>query len=252
MPWSTGSIAIGDLCNRLIHDLRVGVSSGSLSVRRLAREIGVSQPHMQNIISGKRSLTIQMADRLLRHQQRSVLDLASASELEEALRLATTTPHNLRYIPVLPGRLGPSDPFPEMKGASGWRPMPLHAVAHVGVPVFAELGSDAELAREFPGATFALLDLSSQARSKISQHSRYAIQWSGGGWIRRVRLEPGKLVVLGQVGLRHLLGPAGIELGTSGVEDHIRAQVIWMGHDPKYVNPLQSGGYLVPPPEEDS
>lgn len=252
MPWPSAPIAIGDLCNRLIHNLKLGVSSGSLTVRRLAREIGVSQPHMQNIMSGKRSLTIEMADRLLRHQQRSVLDLANASELAEALMLATTNPLNTRYIPVLPGRLGPSDPFPEMQGASGWRQLPLHAVAHVARPVFAELGSDAELAREFPGATFALLDLSSQARMKISQHRWYAIQWSSGGWIRRLRLESGRLVVLGQEDLRPMLGPAGIELGTSRVEEHVRALVIWMGHDPKHVNPLLSSGYLVPPPEEDS
>ena len=252
MPWPSASIALGDLCNRLIHNLRVGVSSGSLTVRRLAKEIGVSQPHMQNIMSGKRALTIQMADRLLQHQQRSVLDLANASELGEALMRATTTPLNLRYVPVLPGRLGPSDPFPKLKGENGWRILPPHAVAHVVRPVFAELGSDAELAREFPGATFALLDLSSQARSKISPHSWYAIQWSGGGWIRRLRLERGKLLILGQEGLRPMLGPAWIELGTSRVEEHVRALVIWMGHDPNYVNPLLSSGYLVPPPEEDS
>jgi transcriptional regulator with XRE-family HTH domain len=252
MPWPSASIALGDLCNRLLHDLRVGVSSGSLTVRRLAREIGVSQPHMQNIMSGKRSLTIQMADRLLQHQQRSVLALASATELGEALRLATTNSLTIRYIPVLPGRLGPSDPFPELKGESGWRHLPPHAVAHVVRPVFAELGSDAELAREFPGATFALLDLSSQVRSRISQHSWYAIQWSGGGWIRRLRLEQGRLQILGQEGLRPMLGPARIELGSSGVEEHVRALVIWMGHDPKQVNPLLSSGYLVPPPAEPS
>lgn len=252
MPWPPASLAIGDLCERLIYSLKVGVSSGSLTVRRLAKEIGVSQPHMQNIMNGKRSLTIQMADRLLLYQQRSVLDLASASELGEALRLATTNPLIIRYVPVLPGRLGPSSPFPELKGETGWRHLPLHAVAHVVHPVFAELGSDTRLAWEFPEATFALLDVSSQARSKISQYRWYAIQWSGGGWIRRLRLEPGKLVILGQEDLRPMLGPSRIEIGTSRIEEHVRALVIWMGHDPMGFNPLQSSGYLVPPPAEDS
>ena len=207
---------------------------------------------MQNIVSGKRALTIQMADRLLRYQQRSVLDLASASELGEALRLVATKTDNIRYVPVLPGRLGPSHPFPELKGETEWRSLPPWAFAHVVRPVFAELGSDAALAREFPGATFALLDLSTTARSKISKRHWYAIQWSGGGWIRRLRVEPGRLVVLGQGGLRPFPEPARIELGTSMVEEHVRALVIWIGTDPQDANPLRSSGYLVPPPAEDS
>jgi hypothetical protein len=252
MPWPSASIAIGDLCNRLIDSLRVGVASGSLTVRRLAREVGVSQPHMQNIMSGKRSLTMQMADRLLQYQSRSVLDLASASELGEALRLATTNPATMRYVPVLPGRLGPSSPFPEMAGDPEWRYLPLRAVSHVLRPVFAELGTDAELTREFPGATFALMDLSSQCRSRISQQRWYAIRWSGGGWVRRLRLEPGRLVILGQEGLRPTLGPAQIEIGTSRIEEHVRGLMIWMGKDPQHINPLNGPGYLVPPPAEDS
>jgi hypothetical protein len=207
---------------------------------------------MQNIMSGKRSLTMQMADRLLQYQRHSALDLASASELGEALRLATTNPDTIRYVPVLPGRLGPSHPFPELKGETGWRPLPLHAIAHVVRPVFAELGSDAELAREFPGATFALLDTSSQSRSNISQQRWYAIRWSGGGWIRRLRLEPGRILILGQESFRPTPVPAQIELGTSMIEEHVRALVVWMGNDPKHANPLNGSGYLMPPPAEAS
>jgi hypothetical protein len=207
---------------------------------------------MQNIMSGKRSLTIQMADRLLQYQQRSVLDLASPYELGDALWHATTNPDTTRYVPVLAGRLGPSHPFPDLIGDNGWRHLPVHSVAHVARPAFAELGSDSVLEREFPGATFALLDLSSQARSKISQNRWYALRWSGGGWIRRLRLERGRLFVLGQEELRPVLGPAQIEIGSSKVEEHVRAGVIWMGDDPKYVNPLQSSRYLVPPPAEAS
>jgi len=252
MPWPPAPIAISDLCDRLKENLKAGVASGSLTVRRLAREIGVSQPHMQNIMSGKRALTMQMADRLLQYQHRSALDMASPSELGEALRLAETNPNTIRYVPVLSGLLGPSHPFPELRADTDWRSLPLRAVSHTIRPVFAELGSDAELARDFPGAKFALMDLSSQSRTNISQQRWYAIRWSGGGWIRRLRLEPGKLLVLRQGTLRPTLGPDRIDLGTSRVEEHVRALVIWMGNDPQYVNPLRRSGYLVPPPAEDS
>jgi len=207
---------------------------------------------MQNIMSGKRALTIGMADRLLQYQQLSVLDLANASELGESLGRAASDAVTMRYVPVLPGRLGPSDPFPELRGETRWRSLPPRACAHVLRPAFVELGSDMDLAREFPGAAFALLDLATDARRRISKQRWYAIRWSGGGWIRRLRLEHESLIVLGQGGLRPFPGPARIELGKTVVEEHVRALVIWIGQDPKFENPLRRSGYLMPPPAEAS
>lgn len=252
MPWPPAPVAISDLCNRLMESLRMSVASGSLTVRRLAKEVGVSQPHMQNLMTGKRSLTIDMADRLLEFQHHSALDLATASELGEALKL---TGHHLgleRHVPILSGVLGPAHPFPELGGDTAWTPLPVKAVAHVGHPVLVELGSDEELAREFPRASFALMDISGPARTMIDPRHWYALRWSGGGWIRRVRVGQGRLIVHRQEGLRPTLGPDVIELGTSRIEEHVRALIVWMGEDPRRANPLRNSGYLVPPPADDS
>lgn len=252
MPWPPASIAISDLCNRLLESLRTSVASGSLTVRRLAKEIGVSQPHMQNIINGRRALTIGMADRLLEFQQRSALDLATAAEIGEALRRVAQDTGDVRHVPLLPGLLGPGHPFPVLEGNVVWMPLPVKAVAHVARPVFAELGSDAELARYFPGVSFALMDVATGARAEITPDRWYALKWSGGGWIRRLRLEPGRLFVIRQQGLRHSLAPDRIELGASRIEEHVRALIIWLGDDPRHANPLKESGYLVPPRAADS
>jgi transcriptional regulator with XRE-family HTH domain len=252
MPWPPAPIAISDLCNRLLESLKMSVASGSLTVRRLAKEIGVSQPHMQNIMNGKRALTMAMADRLLEFQHRSVLDLATASELGEALKLVADNSGIVRHVPILSGLLGPGHPFPELGGDAAWTPLPVRAVAHIVHPVFAELGWDAELARVFPGVSFALMDLSGEARAKIAQDRWYAVKWSGGGWIRQLRLERGRLLVLRQEGLRRALGPDRIDLGASRIEEHVRALIVWLGEDPRHANPLRDSGYLVPPPADDS
>ena len=252
MPWPPYPIALSDLCNRLMESLKVSIASGSLTVRRLAREIGVSQPHMQNVMNGKRALTMALADRLLEYQHRSVLDLATSAELGAALKQAESSPEIVRQVPILSGVLGPAHPFPEFGKDAHWTLLPVEAVAHVLSPVFVELGSDTELAREFPGATFALIDISLGVRTEINQERWYALKWSGGGWIRRLRLDREKLVLLGQEGLRRTLGPDQIELGSSKIEDHVRALVIWMGDDPRRANPLRRSGYLVPPPADDS
>ncbi len=230
----------------------MSVASGSLTVRRLAKEIGVSQPHMQNLMTGKRLLTIGLADRLLEFQHRSALDLATAFELGEALKLTGDRSDLVRHVPILSGMLGPAHPFPELDDAVAWTPLPLRAVAHIARPVFVELGSDEELARDFPRASFALMDISSKARTKIDQRHWYALRWSGGGWVRRLRVGQGRLVVRRQEGLRRKLGPDAIELGTSRIEEHVRALIVWTGEDPRRANPLRDSGYLVPPPAEAS
>jgi len=192
-----------------MENLKAGVAAGSLTVRRLAREIGVSQPHMQNIMSGKRALTMQMADRLLQYQHRSALDLASASELG---RLSGWLRRSQTPCDTFPSSKECSGPLTHSLNSEGRRLEASSAARRLShhPPVFAELGSDAELARDFPGAKFALMDLSSHSRTNISQQRWYAIRWSGGGWIRRLRLEPGKLLVLGQGALRLPWGRTGL------------------------------------------
>ena len=60
---------------RLILNLRERVRSGEITERRLARLAGVSQPHLHNVLSGKRLLSIEMADQVLRRLDLELLDL---------------------------------------------------------------------------------------------------------------------------------------------------------------------------------
>lgn len=54
------------LLQRLIHHLRERVQGGEITERALARVAGVSQPHMHNVLKGKRHLSVAMADQILR------------------------------------------------------------------------------------------------------------------------------------------------------------------------------------------
>jgi transcriptional regulator with XRE-family HTH domain len=252
MPWPPPQLSFETLFQRLLERLRLQIAAGSLTVRRLAREIDISQPHMQNVVSGKRALTVELADRLLGFLKISSLDLATGAELGGALEQAAPTPELMRYVPLLAGLLGPAHPFPELEGNAGWVPLPAHSIRELRRPVFAELGMDSELAKQFPGATCALLDTALSARLQVRIDAWYAIRWSGGGWLRRLRYEPGRLIVLGQEGLRPAIGPDWIELQGSTADAHIRGLVVWMGADPRRIDPLAQSGYLMPPPAADS
>jgi len=70
-----------DLHTRLIEHLRQCIQSGELTERGLARITGVSQPHIHNVLKGKRFLSAQMADEVLRKLHVDVRDLFRPDEI---------------------------------------------------------------------------------------------------------------------------------------------------------------------------
>ncbi|MGA2143679.1 MAG: helix-turn-helix transcriptional regulator [Bryobacteraceae bacterium] len=58
-------LGLAELRNRLVQRLRDMVRNGELTERALARATGVSQPHIHNVLKGKRELSVEMADVIL-------------------------------------------------------------------------------------------------------------------------------------------------------------------------------------------
>jgi len=65
---------------RLILHLQNRVRSGEVTERGLARAIGVSQPHLHNVLKGKHLFSIPTADKILRHLDLDLLDLIGPHE----------------------------------------------------------------------------------------------------------------------------------------------------------------------------
>jgi plasmid maintenance system antidote protein VapI len=68
---------------RLIAHLHVLVRSGDATERGLARLTGVSQPHMHNVLKGKRLLSLDMTDRVLSQLHLDLLDFIEPLEMLE-------------------------------------------------------------------------------------------------------------------------------------------------------------------------
>lgn len=66
--------------HRFLCDLRERVRSGAVTERGLARLAGVSQPHIHNVLKGKRSFSLEKADQVLRCLNLNVLDLIDPDE----------------------------------------------------------------------------------------------------------------------------------------------------------------------------
>ena len=75
-----------ELQQRLLEELRQRVRSGAATERGLARTSGISQTHLHNVLKGKRLLSMDKADELLRHLQIDILQLIHPEELRESSR----------------------------------------------------------------------------------------------------------------------------------------------------------------------
>ena len=64
-----------ELHARLVNRLRLRVMNGEATERALARSLGVSQPHIHNVLSGHRMLSLKMADQIMKILELSIADL---------------------------------------------------------------------------------------------------------------------------------------------------------------------------------
>ena len=80
------ALTFRDLQQRLLEELRRRVRSGEATERGLARVCGISQPHLHNVLKGKRVLSVEKADMVLERLQIDVLQLVATEELREQLR----------------------------------------------------------------------------------------------------------------------------------------------------------------------
>ena len=67
----------------LIRHLRERVHNGELTERRVARITGISQPHLHNVLKGKRLLSIQKLDWILSYLELDLVDLIEELNREE-------------------------------------------------------------------------------------------------------------------------------------------------------------------------
>lgn len=93
---------------RLRLELLRRIQRGTLSVSLLARQTGYGQPHLSNFLGGKRQLSLDGLDRVLKAQQLTVTDLAPSRPhpiaLEDLLHVPLVSHSTAMYEPqVRPG-----------------------------------------------------------------------------------------------------------------------------------------------------
>jgi hypothetical protein len=83
MAWSGNILGFDRLQQRLIERVREQVRNGAVTERSLARRTHLSQPHLHNVLKGKRFLSLAATDTVLRELNLDVLDLLDPTDLRE-------------------------------------------------------------------------------------------------------------------------------------------------------------------------
>jgi transcriptional regulator with XRE-family HTH domain len=158
---------------KLIAYVRERIQNGDLTERGLARRIGISQPHVHNVLSGVRNLSPEILDCILEHFQMSLLDLATAEELEANLRRRAL--ERTADAAVLAGTIGPGMPWTASVEHRARFPLPFRSLVPPPDLVMARLGADSEMSTTLAGDDMALLDISEPRRREIVPEGLYVI-----------------------------------------------------------------------------
>ncbi len=214
------------MLGRVIDDLRGRVRNGETTERALARILGLSQPHMHNLLKGVRRLNADMGDHILARLGMSVVDLIEPRELARKLQFSEAPLRAFTDLPVLRGRLGPGHPMPEVASRLERAAVPASELAGVHHPVVAHVASDSSMRPLLSAGEMVVLDTSESARLSFDPDSLFAVEWKNEGAIRWVRYTRRRLYL---VTLETRDRPAEwdwVPAGDGGLLEIVKARVI--------------------------
>jgi transcriptional regulator with XRE-family HTH domain len=76
--------------SNLLEELRRRIHNGEFTERSLARRLGVSQPHVHNVLAGVRTLSIEMADHIVAHLEIPLAKLLPAQDGQPMSRIISS------------------------------------------------------------------------------------------------------------------------------------------------------------------
>jgi hypothetical protein len=219
----------GDLQSALCDNLRRRVQNGEITERALARLVGISQPHIHNVLKGARILSPALADEILRRLRISVYDLLDPVKLRGYVAAASAPAEESAWIPILEGRLGPGYAWPSAIARYECFPVSAASLAAMTSPVVVALGADSRMAPLFETGDLALLDQSRQARADIDPEALYVVKQGEFGCIRRLRASGRSVYIVPEDSVDRPVSWARIPAETAHVAHIVRARATLIG-----------------------
>lgn len=226
---------LADLQAALLDILRTRVRNGALTERGLARLVGVSQPHMHNVLKGHRFLSQDLADRILQRLHISVFDLLDRRRLEDYLNAKKPAIPECVYVPVLSGVLGPGHAWPATVDKHQRFPVPAAQATGLTSAVVATLAEDARMQNVVSVGDFALLDQSLSARCMIDPDALYVLKRGNSGIIRRLRTSGRNVFIATDDSLGHPAAWERISLEIQHIQQVVRARATLLARETNWI-----------------
>ena len=235
-----------DAQSKLLGLVRERIHNGELTERSLARRIGISQPHVHNVLKGARNLSPEIFDSMLEHFQMSLLDLAPAEDLEINLRRRAM--ERTTEVGLLRGAIGPGMPWPTGADRRRRFPLPFPSLTAPAELIMAELSFDPDMSRTLAGADIALLDVSERRRRDFAPDGLYLIRRGGEALLRYIRPGARCYYLVSDTDLNRPAAWEELPLTSAEMQEVVAARVRWLGRErDRYLPLAQRGRFLYDP-----
>ncbi len=218
------------LQSRLVAAVRMRVRTGELTERRLARLTGISQPHIHNVLKGARELSPEIADLILRQLKISLLDLVEGEELDARASLRQA-PQRYREVPLVDGRIGPGQRFPEGVSPVEFYPFPSVMLVSLDRPLAARLDGDPRMRSVVAAGDLVLLDQREGPRRNPDVDSLYVVSRNNEGIVRWIRQGPRSIYLAAADSFLRPSAWEHVPLADCHVLDVVKARIVWIGRE---------------------
>lgn len=215
---------------RLLTYVRDRIHNGELTERGFARLVGMSQPHVHNVLKGVRNLSISTSDSILNIFHISILDLAALDDLEDHLRCRKYIEPAFE-VPFLDTPLGPGNPWPTTIERRKHSPTPFPSGTVMPGLVMARLSPNPQMSATLSGYDTALLDTSEAERSKPAPEGLYAVERNGEVVLRYLRPGARRYYLVTDLELESPNRWEPLSILRKDISGLIKARVLWLGRE---------------------
>jgi transcriptional regulator with XRE-family HTH domain len=226
---------------RLLAYVRDRIQNGEFTERGFARMLGISQPHVHNVLKGARNFSADMSDSILNVLHISILDLVEQDGLEARLDHPKTVVH-VSEIPFLDAPIGPGVPWPAMIDRLRRFATPFPALAAPSKLIMARLAYDPEMDITLAGYDSAILDISERERLKPAPEGLYAVERNGGILLRYLRPGGRGYYLVTDMALETPEKWEHLSISGRDLPGFIQGRVLWLGRENDRGLPMHQRG----------
>jgi len=222
-------VTFHDTHERLVAQVRTRLRNGELTERAFARNLGISQPHVNNVLRGRRKLSPEVADLILNFFHCSLLDLYAEYELRTNLHGRVLPEGHGDIVEVLKRPIGPGKQWSVLADKK-CRYRALGVVG--GIPqcmVFVRLVEDSRMPALLCGCDIALVDTSTSARLADCPSGIFVVRRSQDTLLRWIRGGFRHLYVADEQTLNQPLEWETLAMREDQRLQFLKGRVLWLG-----------------------